>query len=321
MPSIYLAGGYIKDSVKIHTYPTIWKDTTMTFLDMNLQGYCHSLFVLNNNIYAAGACTQDGIPFYWKNNSQIVLGNNKGVVNDVKANELIVCAGGHLYINSFPESYNIPVYWVNGVLHNVSFSVDTGNFKEIVEINTVALWGNDVFTGGFISDTVYHTASGNTWYVEYKLPVIWKNGQAIFYGKQYGAIESICFKNNKLYASGYITDSTNQFRYPAYWEDGTMYQLSNFEGDAPHITANDSMFVISGYYQNKPSSQIVAHVQVWKNGVPIPLAAGDQWGMAYASALLNNDIYTVGPDFVLKNGADIGKYHSTDYYFTSIFIQ
>jgi hypothetical protein len=333
VPSIYLGGAYMKDSVNIHTYPTIWKDSTMIYLDMNIQGYCKTLFVQNNDIYATlGSGGNNGFPSYWKNNSQVVLGNQIGFVNDVKANDQIVCAGGSLFINASPFSYYIPVYWVNGIMHNVTFSVDTGNFNKIGGINTVSILGNDVYAGGYIGDTVYHTdlISGNKWYEEYKLPVIWKNGEAVFYGNKYGVIESMCFRGNKIYASGYITDKTNQFKYPACWEDGTMYQLSNDEGDASHITANDSMVVITGYYINVPSSQRACHVLVWKNREPIPLATGDVWGKAFASAILNNDIYTVGQyehystvlsGFVLKNGVDMGKYHSSEYYLRTIFIK
>ncbi len=255
--------------------PILWKDGVPTDLSNGKGGNATSIFIYGNDVYVGGTLS-DSIsytPVIWKNGTpliqQLLNPSDVGSVMDVCVQDVNTYACGSIYTPGKGSYY--AVYWVNEAIKPLPSG--PGN------ATSIAISGNDVYVGGYLTDTLSSLNS---------FPVIWKNGNIIFTDTAHGQINSIYINGNDVYAAGSLNTNTTV---PVLWKNGIPTILYANGGNANHVFVKNGDVYVSGDAYYAATAKDIA--MVWKNGATTTLVGLGYPGIVKASAMLNNDFYSV----------------------------
>jgi Bacterial surface proteins containing Ig-like domains len=265
-------------------------------------------------IYIVGTLSNN-TTLLWKNDKETEL-KDDGIA--AVPNDIAVSQKGDVYIVGYGtkddgSGISIALLWKNGTLEHLSDGTKDVQAKavfvkgddvyivgnEVGTKNKVFLWKNGVqtilpSTNNYAeANSVFVTANDDVYVVGYdESPAVWKNGKREdANGTRTTSLQSIFIRNDKIYYTGYETDSDYVVN-PIIWNNNIDSKLS--KGDyadsdiythSIFVDNNDNIFV-AGSKASSPKRAVY-----WKNGEMVLLNNGYK---AADIAVLNNTIYVVG---------------------------
>jgi len=247
--NVYSAGSIDRTSQQIAAF---WKNGKINLLEPSNSTFfstAEDMAVLGNDVYVSGSITQYS-PFnyykcYWKNGVKTILeGSNYNGSYSQPAKSVMKIAKGDVYIASqnYKNIYN-PVFWKNGVMESLSFSLPINS----VDINCIDVENADVYIGGLALDV------SNT-----QIGFYWKN--KVFHKvdgcQQVSAIDVV---GSDVYIGGRTNSGTL-----AYWKNG-------IKTDIPFGTSIVNIQVVNNdvYAAAQQSTEAGTTNRIYKNGIQI----------------------------------------------------
>ena len=160
----------------------VWGDVKLSVLSDKKYGNANSIFVFGNDVYICGISknsSEEHIACYWKNGEIIPLLPSDPDY-EFRANSIFISGkdvyiGGYLSyrysIFSAPFSSIIACYWKNGEW----ISLKPIDNKKYSKVNSIFVYGNDVYAGGYCDNS-----DGDT------IPGYWKNGEWVGFNAKGG---------------------------------------------------------------------------------------------------------------------------------------
>jgi hypothetical protein len=255
------------------TIPLYWRNgETVILPDSTGNAYASTIYVSNNDIYAAGAS--------WFN-------------NDTSHVPYTTPAA------TYPRSGYVATLWKNGAPQTLPGFCSVGLLNNGNAVNTFA----DYISGLYVTGNDVYVAGGSR-YFGYNA-MYWKNGirndltKGLIYQDRngrhcYPTTTSIFASNNDVYVSGYqMTAGAPVTPTALFWKNGqatylTTDSLSGSEARGIFVTNNDIHIV--GYQNINRYSRAM----YWKNGIPTKLTSGNESSAATAIFVSGNDVYIAG---------------------------
>ena len=190
-----------------------------------------------------------------------------------------------------------PVYWQNGVEHNLSVSDTDGNGSHSVRGYTynIAAAGTDVYITGYNGlDYVY-----------------WKNGTANIMPYALYA-QGVALSGTDVYFAGTSFQDAPPYLYSLSLVKDGNYTAVSRTGNSAHIltTTIAGADVYNAGNDNPPSTTTTTVPVYWKNGVEhfLPVVSSPGYGAVTAIAVSGSDVYFAGQDgqaaVYWKNGVE-----------------
>jgi hypothetical protein len=284
--------------------------------------------VKRSDIYWVGTAPVEGkanrAAIYWKNGEPVYLTDG---TQEASAS-VITFSGSSIYVlgESPLADTEVPSYWKDGVLHQVT----TSGFANA---HAIGVDGDDVYVAGRQYDP-----AEEAWTNMY-----WKNGQSTSLPDPTAYISDIVVVDGVVYTTGY-QEGTNFIA--MYWKDGVAFPLTDgttdAEGQALAVTKNGDVFVAgyeveSGIYKPKywKNGEEVAinedgflnditvsekgdvyltgeiyeagnivKAAYWKNGKIVMLQNDAEKSRAYSIAFDGVDVYTLGYTMTVGNATE-----------------
>lgn len=268
--NVYVIGNKLRNTTTISSLPVYWRnDETVILPDSTGYAVANTLFVYNNDVYAAGTCR---------------------FINDTS--HVPYTTPTALY----PKSGNVATLWKNGLPQTLPGYCGVGLLYNGNAVNTYADYVNSLYVTG---NDVY--VAGGSQNVEYTA-MYWKNGvrndlfKGLTYKTQNGRScypipTSIFASNNDVYVAGYQVTATGSTA--IFWKNGlatflTTDSISGSEARGIYVTNND--IHIAGYQNINNYSRAM----YWKNGIPTILTSEKKSSVANAIFVSGNDVYIAG---------------------------
>ncbi len=252
---IYIGGdAYIDDGPNYQYKAKIWKNGVGSFISNITNSSLKSLYVVGNDVYAAGS--EDFKARVWKNGSYLQI---PSIINSY-ANSIFVL-GEDVYASG--RDNGTAMVWKNGVVTSYS------NNPNGSAANSIFVLGSDVYATGYEDPYV----------------VVWKNG---FSTPLVGGLfvpysangYSVFVAGLDVYVAGFASNGTKKIA--MLWKNGNPLPLTNGVNDALAI----SVYVLGSdvYVAGYEYSGTIPIAKYWKNGVPTNLTNGTK--NAYAFSLI-----------------------------------
>ena len=261
-PTIYVAGD---DGAN----PVLWKNGNATVLSPT-GGSASQLLVSGSDLYVAGITDQNfnnvltpagpsGQPCYWKNGTQINIGNPAYFHGGCCS---IALAGNDVY-------FLTTSVWKNG-------QPAPPQVTGLANISSLFAAGTDIYCAG--NDSLAHLA-------------YWKNGTPNVLAQNPSAVYCMFVSGSDVYMGGNDANNT-----ATYWKNGTPVQLHSANGyfvgsiRSIFISGND-VYAVANVLQ--PSGYNIP--AYWKNGVEQDLFLGNAtYGYANSIFVSGSNVYVAG---------------------------
>ena len=247
-------------------------DQTVILPDSTGNAAATTMYISNNDVYAAGTC--------WFNNDSTRVPYTTPTA-------------------LYPKAGNVATLWKNGVPQTLPGFCSVGMNNNIYAVNTFS----DYISGLYVTGNDVYVAGGSR-YFGYNA-MYWKNGvrndltNGLIYqdpggDSHYPTTTSIFASNNDVYVSGHQKTAGALFGSTAlYWKNGratflTTDSLSGSDAKGIFVT-NNGIHVVG--YQNINNYSRAMH---WKNGIPTELTSGKVSSVATAIFVSGNDVYIAG---------------------------
>lgn len=270
-PSIYVAGAEWNASERWEA--KIWKDGELlyTLTDGTKRGGATSIFVVGNDVYAAG-----------------VEGESEEDWLEGDRNS--------------PRSIYVAKVWKNGeTLY--TFTNDTEDFQATY----IFISGNDVYVAGYVGrfgvENGYRFAGDC-------VGKVWKNGE-LLYTFTNTIVNSIYVSGNDVYVAGCSHDDEWEFPTPLtakVWKNGTLlYTLTNGNGVGIAFSlfvAGNDVYVAGCDSRTLWESSKSSKGCVWKNGLILHAFETETLSEAHDLQVVGNDVYIAGVGNDVYAGVD-----------------
>jgi hypothetical protein len=259
-----------------------------------LQVSCNTDAISNNNpiansvdVYVAGS--KDGKACYWKNGQVIML--NSGTFTATIAKKIIV-NNGNVYVlgENTTADPTIYLYWKNGVLTNLTTTLNIPTFGNTLGITDMDVSGNDVYFVGYIPSVItIPNPPVNLVYWKNNVATIVKEYNSSFYN----TVSFIKVLNNVVYVAGPGTTNNANFAINGYYANNIFNeipnsQLSGFDVKNNQIFAYGTQNSVGFYYNMITNVNSTVSFQ----------AGGGIEKMCFD----NNNIYYSNSQQIYKNG-------------------
>lgn len=230
---------------------------------------------------------------YWKNGSPVILSQNNSFTESATS----VAVGGDSDVYVVGNLYEPPLstmeYWKNGNLTSI-------HNNTLMNANSIAVSGNDVYAAGFISDsTLAHSTA-----------VYWKNNSVYQLSAGAGVLFSahaIAVDRSDVYVAwDYKCSNSNYIA--KYSKNGVPVTLTDSSVNA-HVTCiavSGNDIYVGGFIDNLSNSSSMA--VYWKNGNEVMLTDGTNTSTVTGMAISGNDVYFSGDEFNQGNTNPVAKY-------------
>lgn len=219
----------------------LWKNGWPIPFLPNEHCYAYDFWVDGNDIYAVGTTENQQIA-YWKNGIQTLLVNNNDSGNNVGAIKIV---NHNVYIGGYSTITHSPVYWKNGIMHQLE-SLENNPMIPIIE--GIEVTDNDVYL------------IGN--YPSHNTHILGQPGQAVYWKN-----ESINILGEDIYANGLaVYDDNlyiicNDFQGSFYYKNGVRIQLSNGTTGSEIKILNGAVYACGSMYNTRTGLLWINNVQ------------------------------------------------------------
>ena len=159
------------------------------------------------------------------------------------------------------------------------------------EANAVTVSGDDVYVGGYWSETIDH--------VRYTYATIWKNGVEEKIGETgFSNIRALYVSGNDVYAGGAegIQLGRGYSNYPVVWKNGVAQKLAE-KGEVYSIfVSNGDVYAVGNVF----GENNVMLATMWKNGVAQTIS--ENYTQAHSVYVSGTDVYVSGLEIDRSNG-------------------
>jgi len=230
---------------------------------------------------------------YWKDGSPVILSQSNSVAEG--ATSIAIGGDSDVYVvgNLYEQPLSTMEYWKNGNLASI-------HNNTLMNANSIAVSGNDVYVAGFISDST----------LAYSAAVYWKNDSVYKLSAGAGVLFSahaIIVEGSDVYVAWDLKNS-NGNHIAKYSKNGVSVTLTDSSVDA-HVTCiavSGNDIYVGGFIDNLSNS--TSRAVYWKNGSEVTLTDGTNTSTVTGIAISGNDVYFSGVEFNQGNTNPVAKY-------------
>ena len=281
----------------------VWKNGILNF---NAEAV-KSIFVVNNDIYAAGRAASPAGATVWKNGIATALSGltTSEAISIFVSGTDVYCAGVEK-VNIGTDYY--AKLWKNGIGSNLV--VPSSISHQEAYALSVFVQGTDIYVAG-------KTRGPSIGAID--RAVFWKNGvlTSLNNGAGTGATaNSIFVFNNDVYVAGILRETQNGPSRAVYWKNGIPVFLTTGEGEATSIYVSQGDVYVGGRSGSGGSYDFM----YWKNGISTNLMTTPEINPNQSVRSIfvkNNNVYATGffksnnqlRSRVWKNGVDMNFFN------------